>query len=374
MNARMIRLGLAILATLGAAQGVAQPRWRLTEELRIGGSDEGPASFNEIREIAVDAKDRVFVLDYQTQEIRLFGADGKFIKLVGRKGAGPGEYRQPNGMRLAPDGTLWVNDHRNGRYVVFTPEGEFAKQVLAAPWGWGFRWDGAFDAQGRLMETIPLRAPGAQSSSGRVVRRFDPAKATFDSLPIPACFTTGAYQDWSVQWKAGTSSGVFSVPFAPLALAHITPTGAWLCAMGEEYRLKLMRFEGGTTISEIKSTSAPIPIPQAVRDSVIATLYKPPSPIPPGTLDESRVPKNFPRIEEVDVDDEGRIWVRRRVGGGLAFDVWSFNGTQLATITAPIAFEKFRPLYIRNNKLYVVIGDSDGVPIVVRYAIVRAAG
>lgn len=373
MNARMLRAGVFALTTLCTAQLGAQPRWRLVEELRIGGTEEGPGSFNEIRDIAVDSKGRVFVLDYQTEEIRLFGADGKFIRLVGRKGAGPGEYRQPNGIRLAPDGTLWVNDHRNARYTVFTAEGEFAKQVLATPWGWGYRWDGAFDQQGRLMETVSVRTPGAQSSS-RVVRRYDVAKARFDSLPIPACFTTGAYQDWSVQWKAGTSSGVFSVPFAPLALAHFTPTGAWLCAMGDEYRVRLLRLEGGATISEIKSSSAPIAIPQAVRDSVLALLYKPPSPIPPGTLDESRVPKNFPRIEEVDVDDEGRIWVRRRVVGGLAFDVWSFNGVQLATINAPVAFEKFRPLYIRNNRLYVVVGDSDGVPLVVRYAIVRTAG
>jgi hypothetical protein len=374
MSARMIRLGVAVLATLGAAALGAQARWRLTEDLRIGGTEDGPSSFNEIRDIAVDAKGRVFVLDHQAEEIRLFGADGKFIRLVGRKGAGPGEFRQPNGIRLAPDGSLWVNDHRNARYTVFTAEGEFAKQVLAAPWGWGYRWDGTFDAQGRLMETVPLRSPGAQNSNGRIVRRFNPAAARFDSLAIPECFATGAYKDWSVTWKAGTSSGVFSVPFAPLALAHFTPTGAWLCAMGEEYRLKLMRLEGGALISEIKSNSAPIPIPPQVRDSVIATLYKPPSPIPPGTLDESRVPKNFPRIEEVDVDDEGRIWVRRRVPGGLAFDVWSVNGVQVATIAAPVAFEKFRPLVIRNNRLWVVIGDNDGVPIVVRYSIVRTAG
>jgi hypothetical protein len=369
------RLGYAALAALAISSSAgAQPRWRLVEDLRIGGGDEGPTSFNDIRDIAVDKSGRVFVLDYQTTEIRLFGADGKFVRLVGRMGAGPGEYRQPNGIRLAPDGTLWVNDHRNARYTVFAPNGDFAKQVSAAPWGWGFRWDGTFDQQGRLMEAIPLRTDPANRTA-RVIRRYDPAAAKFDSLTIPNCFDTGKFTDWSVTWKNGTtSSGVFSVPFAPLALAHITPTGAWLCAAGDEYAVKLLKFGDGGVVSEIKSTAAGVPIPKAAKDSAVAFLYKSNPNIPPGTLDVARIPSHYARIEEVDVDDEGRIWVRRRSATGLAIDIWSFNGKQIATIDAPVYFEKYRPIVIRNGALYVVIADADGVPVVVRYRIRGTAG
>jgi hypothetical protein len=371
MRSPLIRL--CTLLTFSALSLGAQQRWRLVEELKIGGAEDGPASFNEIRDIAVDARGRVFVLDYQTNEIRFFGADGAFIRLVGRVGAGPGEYREPNGIRLAPDGKLWVNDHRNGRYVMFDSEGNFTTQVLFPRWGYGYRWNGEFDATGRLMESIPLRAPGADPAA-QVIRRFDPARAAFDSLSIPECFsTTGQYQQWNVPWSAGTTSGVFSVPFAPLNVARVISTGSYLCAMGDEYRVKVVELEGARATREFRSQSSPTPIPARERDSVIAALTAPPSRIPPTALDHSRVPKNFPRVEEVTLDDAGRFWVRRRTASGLAIDIWSAAGTQLATIDAPVVFSKYAPFVVRDDKLYVVLPSPDGDPLVVRYAIEKSA-
>ncbi len=367
----MTRTQLAAVGVLLVASAIAadaQPRWRLVEDLRIGGADEGPASFNEIRDIAVDAKGRIFVLDYQTTEIRLFGPDGGFLRLVGRNGAGPGEYRQNNGVELAPDGRLWVNDHRNARYVVFDTTGDFATQVTVAPWGYGFRWDGTFDTRGRLMETMSLR--GA-SGSTRVIRRYDPVRAAFDTLSIPECFSdTGQYSQWSVQWSAGTMSGVFSVPFAPLNVMKLTASGGWLCARGDDYHVKLLDIASKAVAREFRSTSSPTPIPASERDSVIDAIYAPPSRIPPGTLDRSRVPRTYPRVDEVDVDDEGRFWVRRRVANGLAIDVWSAAGTQLATIAAPAVFGKYGPFVIRRGHLYVVLPSENDDPQVVRYRIV----
>lgn len=366
MRARLVGACALVVAT--AVAGDAQPRWRLVEDLRIGGADEGPASFNDIRDIAVDATGRIYVLDYQVTEIRLFGPDGGFIRLIGRNGAGPGEYRQNNGIELAPDGTLWVNDHRNARYVVFDAAGDFARQVTAAPWGYGFRWDGTFDTRGRLMETISLRNA---SGSTRVIRRYDPARAAFDTLTIPECFTeTGQYSQWSVQWSAGTSSGVFSVPFAPLNVMKLTASGGWLCARGDDYQVRLLDLATKGVAREFRSTSAPTPIPASERDSVIDAIYEPPSRIPPGTLDRSRVPRHYPRVDEVDLDDEGRFWVRRRVANGLAIDVWSPAGTQLATIAAPEVFGKYGPFIVRGGHLYVVLRSENDDPQVVRYRIV----
>jgi hypothetical protein len=149
----------AVLALAGAVDVGAQPRWRLVEDQRIGGADTGAASFNQIRDLAAGARGQIYVLDVQVQEIRLFDASGRFVRLVGRAGSGPGEYREPNGIRVAPDGSLWVNDHRNARFTVFTADGAYAKQVTVPPWGYGWRWDGVIDTQGRVLETIPFARP-----------------------------------------------------------------------------------------------------------------------------------------------------------------------------------------------------------------------
>lgn len=48
--------------------------------------------------------------------------------LVENRGAGPGEFRYPAFLAVAPSGTLYVSDGLNFRVQVFSPEGEFLRQ------------------------------------------------------------------------------------------------------------------------------------------------------------------------------------------------------------------------------------------------------
>ncbi|RMH18032.1 MAG: 6-bladed beta-propeller [Gemmatimonadetes bacterium] len=45
--------------------------------------------------------------------------------LVENRGGGPGEFRYPSFLAVAPDGTLYVTDAMNFRVQAFTPEGEY---------------------------------------------------------------------------------------------------------------------------------------------------------------------------------------------------------------------------------------------------------
>lgn len=358
-----------LLALANAAS--AQAKWRLVEDLRIGSGDEGPTSFNDIRDFDVDGRGRVVILEYQSQEVRLFGADGKFVRQVGRRGQGPGEYSQPNGVRFGRGGSIWVNDHRNSRFVSFTPEGASATQPLMPRWGWGFRWDAAVDSAGRITESFSSRAPGATESTP-MLRRFDPAGGTLDTLAIPACLaSSGEYRDYSVTWKNGTSSGVFGIPFAPMPVRRLDAFGGYACARGDQYRAQVVRVPDGRIVTDITSQSAPLTIPNTERDSAIAGVYQTSSPIPPGTLDPSRVPRTYPRIDQIYSDDQGRVWLLRKAASGMVFDVWSRNGRQIATIDSPFPFARFSAVLIRGDHLYGVITDSDGVPAVARYRIAR---
>jgi hypothetical protein len=113
MHTRTLRLAVALAAAFAVACCLpaavpAQARWSLREDLRIGSSDEGPTLFTDIRGIAVGEHGAILVLDFKTQEIRMFDARGKFLKRVARQGSGPGEIRNANGMQMAPDGSIWV--------------------------------------------------------------------------------------------------------------------------------------------------------------------------------------------------------------------------------------------------------------------------
>ncbi|MGH7657404.1 MAG: 6-bladed beta-propeller, partial [Gemmatimonadales bacterium] len=97
--------------------------WTLEQDLFIGGGNEGPESFADIRGLAVDDWGRMYVLDQQMKVVRLFDSSGVFIRKMGREGEGPGEFVYPNGLMLADSGRIWVYDPRANRVTVLDSTG-----------------------------------------------------------------------------------------------------------------------------------------------------------------------------------------------------------------------------------------------------------
>ena len=62
----------------------------------------------------------VFVANRESHEIKVFSNDGtKELFVWGKRSATPGDFTFPQGMTFAPDGTLWVADSGNGRVQQF---------------------------------------------------------------------------------------------------------------------------------------------------------------------------------------------------------------------------------------------------------------
>ena len=103
---------------------------RLVEVLRIGeeGNDNGVV-FGEIGGlIAVDSRGRIFVGDQQASQIHAFGSGGEFIKSIGSKGEGPGEFSLLANVRVGPGDSLYAFDLRRDRISAFDPSTlEFVK-------------------------------------------------------------------------------------------------------------------------------------------------------------------------------------------------------------------------------------------------------
>ena len=100
-------------------------RWTLEEELRIGAIEGDPDyQFGAIGFIAVDSRDRMYVMDAQAQQIKVFTADGRFEQTIGRPGAGPGELGQNAvSLYMGPGDTLLVPDLANQRINRYAPDG-----------------------------------------------------------------------------------------------------------------------------------------------------------------------------------------------------------------------------------------------------------
>ena len=70
---------------------------------------------------------RVAVANMQANEIRFYDRTGKFIKKVGRRGEGPGEFSQLMALHRMNGDSIIANDSR-GRYEVFSDQGDYVRE------------------------------------------------------------------------------------------------------------------------------------------------------------------------------------------------------------------------------------------------------
>ncbi len=98
---------------------------RFEEEASFGAEESGPGAVYKPGQFAIDGQNRVYIYESGEGTIKVFGEDGRFLKTVGRKGQGPGEFAQAFFLGFCPDGRLLVTDYQNRRTSFFGPEGGF---------------------------------------------------------------------------------------------------------------------------------------------------------------------------------------------------------------------------------------------------------
>ena len=75
--------------------------------------------------VAVDKDDNIYVLDMVNCSLFKFSKEGKLMKVVGRKGTQPGEFKDPGMIKVIND-KLYVCDRGNNRVQILDTELEYA--------------------------------------------------------------------------------------------------------------------------------------------------------------------------------------------------------------------------------------------------------
>jgi hypothetical protein len=351
---------------------IGQARWVIEPHMRIGTVEEGPASFADIRGVVVGPNGAVWVLEFKSQEIRMFDSAGRFIKIVARSGSGPGEIRRANGMLMSHNGEVWVNDPANGRLTVFTSDGQYKAQYVLKGGGAAYHWSAMIDTAGRVNEEIRVRTAKGAFVPG--VRRVAPNGSVLDTLPMPLCTTRGvdtARAFFGARTPAGDNVSM-GVPFLPRSVMAWNPRGAVWCSGGDRYEVVQITLGNVDTTVRIVHRSSPVEVTPDERMREIALVHERFAALGFADPDFSWIPRTKPIIVALDTDDTGRLWVRRSVRdtNTTAFDVWNTRGEFLATALAPFRISPFWHPLIRGDTVYAVRMDADEVPYVVR-ALIR---
>ena len=151
--------------------------------------DPGLGLFFGPRDIVLIGDDQLLVTDTGNHRLQLMDREGNFISQVGGFGNQPGQFNEPVGLAVAPDGSIYVADTWNGRIQRLS-----ADLVAAGEWRVE-AWFGqsinnkpylAVDDAGRVYMTDP---EGYRvlifSPSGAYLNRFGQFGTDLNSLGLP---------------------------------------------------------------------------------------------------------------------------------------------------------------------------------------------
>lgn len=287
----------------------------LVPELRVGSLD-GPdeTTFGNIMAVGPALGGGLVVYDQQVPAVRLFDAQGAFVRNIGVKGGGPGEFGHLNGVATLPDGRWILWDATGSRLNIHAPDGSFERSVRLATgrtFGQGMLFT---DAGGRVyVDAMVWRDSTDFSRSKRGLIVLDTAGTVLDTLQ---------YLDWgdpSGVVKAGTPDGgsmtTWYVPFIPSSATALLRSGGLVSGPSDPYRFYLIPGNGTRPI-RIEREHEPVAVladERAYWTAQIETAMR--SVEPAWRWNGPAIPANKPAYRELEVALDGRIWVQLNTAG-----------------------------------------------------------
>jgi hypothetical protein len=352
----------------------------LVEERRVGaieGSDV--EAFGRLTAAAVGPNGDMVVVDQLGPVVRMFDPQGRYLRDLGRAGAGPGEYSRIAGICITRSGQIALWDPSSQRVSLYGLDGTFARSFRAPSSVLGGEQSFQVDTAGSLY----VRAVGALS--GHVIDqyqwiRLDSLGGVIDSIPVPRAEPEG-------RPLVMLTSGGTVRPFLTETVAALSPLGYQVTGRTNVYALWRPLPDG--RVVRIERSVEPVAVGKEERQQWTAILRYIESLGAPGAQRFSSIPAEKPAFKELWIDEEGRVWVhryssavyvppspgekaRRQGRPGLdwieppVWDVLSEKGAFLGTVRPSLnAF----PVAARGAFLWVVEHGELGEDYLVRYRI-----
>ncbi len=161
----------------------------------FGQLGSGNGDLNSPWGIATDGS-HVFVADTNNHRIVEFDGNGAFVATYGTQGIGPGQFSQPFGLAIAPDGGIVVADTANDRVMRSSADRTTWTRIGGRADGTSGTAAGEFDGPGDVAITAAGDIFVADTFNNRVQK-------------LPSGGST-----WSVIGSSGSGDGQFSTPRA----------------------------------------------------------------------------------------------------------------------------------------------------------------
>ncbi len=370
----------------------------LVEELSIGVADGAEEyMLGDVADIALGRDGMMYVLDRQVPAIRQYDNQGKYIRTIGRSGAGPGEYRSASGLATMRDGRLLLWDTANWRINVYSADGAAQTQWLTPSGSSGS--SSAQFSRALLVDTagivVTRKTIFSRDFNNRptVWVRFRPDGSLIDTIKAPAA----PRESPTISVTRANSSMSVPLPFSPRRVVIMSPLGYMVAGFPDRYAFEI--HEPGKAVVSVRRDVKPEPVSRAEASEARREIEeRMRGTDPTWSWNGPDIPDTKPLYSDIHVGLDGRIWVALVPEGGprigntsmgigignpggarrpppsperepskpALYDVFEPDGRYLGQVQVPA---RVSSVVQRGDQVWAVAFDGEDVPRIKRYRI-----
>lgn len=335
--------GVVRVANSGPSRWEGTSGWRLELERTITPEEGSPGMLAMPSRLVVSRTGRILVYDFKATGLLLFESDGRFVRRIGGKGAGPGEFHFAGAIDFRGDTIALVDDDRA---VVWRDDGTLIGQWTTNASSGSTRLDG----KGRLL--VPVVLPAAWPGRPAFIR-YDFKGSALDTL-------LHAPPQELLAWRVA-GGGLAAIPFRPVRVGAFDSRLQYIHGFSDKYTIAIGP-TGRDTSRIIMMPGARARVSERFRDSIFQAIVA--KPLFRNVAKASDIPTEHPFFYDFHVDELDNIWVDRPgpEGKTVSFDVIDSGGRFLGSAAAPAGLQ--RAAVWANGRMYQFAENDDGVPVI----------
>ncbi len=285
--------------------------------------------------IAVDKHNNVYIAVGglgTIQSIYVFQPDGQYIKNIGRKGRGPGEFEMLSNISIRSD-TLFAYDNIQKRITIFFLKDAKSNKSIVP--------DRRSLNRIEALDNYLVSSDFYPVADGKILMKFNKASLFINAVLKKKTNKTEKDDRWFRYYLINEEGEVDSnqifqqkdtgfqdalspfnenrLPYARSTLISIGPNDKIYSAWTEDFLIKIFspngEYERAIYFPIEKSTLNP--------DKIIEKYKR--YPIPKSVATGADHPKTWPALNDMFIDDEGRIWVSTITDDDENYEWWILN-------------------------------------------------
>jgi len=391
MPLTLLRVGLAAALLGGAATPTDELiRRDLHPDPDFAVPESVLVQLSSVADLARAPDGSLYLADHRYPAVLQLEPTGALRRIIGRSGAGPGEFHAVMQVGIRGD-SMWALDPGRVRVSIFPTGG---RGVTTIPFGVLAReLPASTRPQARVGMPLALLPDGGFLLEEAVVSRDNPAAGathalllrTSRQLEIADTVARYSFRHRAMHFQFREGEAHLNQPFSDDPIPAFSADGQYFALVhrdaangsnGQHFSVSLLR-NGREPVYSRRVSYRPRPLPERAVDSIVRMFTEPADPNwprTPLTADSLRRklfrPRYYPPVDRVVVGRDGVVWLKLQVAeGAAARGEWLALGPDGKEVARVTTAPTFRLLEADRNTLWGVEGDPFDVPVLVRYKV-----